>query len=1712
VTQLDEGMLISATYDGDLRKAILKFYDPKSERVYLWHDNTGHKPYCYTKLPLDEIVQLRNRKDILRIEEERKKDLLADDSVTVRKIVATDPLAIGGGQNSVRDEIRAWEADIKYYENYAYDKGLRMGVYYQVIDDKVLPVKSEVPERVAHSLEEVFRKNPPEFAPYLREWAELLGQPLCDFKRIALDIEVANEEGRIPDPEKAELPIIAVSFFNEKEKVVYALSRNGTGPAEDLSTLPYKTLVFASETELIKRTFNKMMDYPVVVTFNGDDFDLRYLKHRAEVKGIKEEEDPIQLMRQEAAIKHGIHLDLYRFFNNRSIQGYAFGNRYSEHTLNGVAEPLLGKSKMEFEGEIADLPIVELANYCLQDSQLAFELTSMSSSVVIKLLIVLSRIGKMPINDVARLGVSNWIRSMLFFEHRKMGALIPRRDELSEKGGASSQAIIKGKKYKGGLVIEPKPGVYFDVSVLDFASLVFDESIFVRKRQTGQVYKTKIGEFVETRLPAGTAFAAKEIGPTWDVLSFDYDTQQASWKTIAAVIRHPNHPKVLELVTESGRRVRITEGHSVITLDTEGKKRTVRGKDLKVGDYVIALSSFSAEQQDTRLDLLPFLRQLTGYDITRGGGGHGRTVILRAKQSHRRFVVPRYLPLTSELMWGLGYWVAEGWHGQSEYRVSLLLEASRHDIELAQSKFEAAGFRTWKSPSNTPGCSILGIGQYESNSNTLSSSIFAKLVVLWFGRRASEKKVPNWVLRLPLRMREAFVDGYYRGDGYNPTNHGKFVVNGKYKVGSYSQLLVDDIMSMGLMSGFHCISKVVGDPESFLTWSSDAAQTYSMTKRPPPELLARTEHVQSFAKTAFYSSHRKNPSRYGRVNRTSVETYKPAFEHFYRGNCHFEKIKEIRIVRNELPVYDISVRGSESFFNSDGLLLSNSLYPSLIKVHNLSYETVNCRHPECKTNLVPDTTHWVCTRRKGITSLVTGSLRDLRVGHYKPLARDTSLSSDERELYSTVSQGLKVFLNACFTGDTDIVTPQGIRNITNVKVGDEVVNINPDTLAIEIDKVVQVQEFPYRGELYHFNDRRFVDLMVTPNHRFLTIDRRKRGGAVFRTAEEVYNGTNIAIPKVRAGVPPEQIERLSLLETARKVGAIANLYPGGRRLSSWFRQLPPGLRWKIRRDGAVNKNRSKVISTWRSHYRLPASALTEEEIDQVEGAGGFVLLGNFKGSKIPARYDPVDFASLCGWVVSEGNPYSTAPRSYPNGHIRGKSNGITISQSFGKGSRKGHIYRREIAELIERLGIRHSTDSRDGKYFKIASPVLHDWIITNCYDEGSTLHKAFSKRVPGFVFESRKTMDAFFESAYKGDGSSRRHVYSTRSRRLAEDMMVIASLAGAKSKIRRDSGMFRVVFRNSSLKLTHSGSSKHKSVKKVQYEGTVYCVTTERNHTVIAGRNGRFVHVGQSYGVMGFETFAFYCLPVAEATAALGRDAITRTIEKCRNLGVSVVYSDTDSLFLQNPSKEQILTVTRWSEGELGVELDLDKTYRYVAFSSRKKNYFGVLADGTVDIRGLTGKKSQTPEFLKKAFFESLDILRSVYSSTDFENARARIRELLTTMIGNLKSREIPMQELAFNVMMGKPTASYKDNTPQHVKAAELLQNNGREIKAGEIISFVKTKTPPYVKPVELAKPDEIDSEKYVDYARSMFDQMLDALDFSFDEIMGATTLDLFWS
>ena len=864
-------LLLSAIYSGEEKKVYLKFYDPQDKIIYQWRDRTDHKPYCYTKMEFaEQAKQVAQKETKFILKQIKKQDIILDKEIEVLKVIAPDPLSIGGTDYSFREKVTSWEADIKYHENYLYDRALIPGSYYVRNDEQITPFEYPISEKVQSALRSLLwdkikeaGEAGKEYRQYITNWAKLLNQPIPELKRVAIDIEVETEEGRMPNARDHDKRITAVGLVgSDGLKKVLVLTNNV--PSDGTSLIP-EAESCASEKELIEKAFTIINAYPIIITFNGDDFDLPYLYARSQDSridpsgvAIPKDKVPIIVKKESfikhgmqaepVGIRHGIHIDLYRTFDNRSIQIYAFSRAYTDHTLNAISEALLDDSKIEFEGDISDLPIQRLAEYCLKDADLTYRLTSFNDNLLMKLLVVIARIGRLSVDDISRFGVNQWIRGILYYEHRQRNELIPSRSELEKKGTASTTAIIKEKKYRGGEVVEPVPGIHFNVIVLDFASL----------------------------------------------------------------------------------------------------------------------------------------------------------------------------------------------------------------------------------------------------------------------------------------------------------------------------------------------------------------------------------------------------------------------------------------------------------------------YPSIIKVHNLSYETINCAHEDCRENEVEGTTHWVCRHRKGLTSFLIGSLRDLRVNYYKYLAKDKTLPSEERKLYNVVSQAIKVILNA-------------------------------------------------------------------------------------------------------------------------------------------------------------------------------------------------------------------------------------------------------------------------------------------------------------------------------------------------------------------------------------------------------------------------------------------------SYGVMGAAIFPLYCLPVADATAALGRTTINRTINKCKEIGIRVVYGDTDSIFLSNPDQKHIEQLVQWARETLGVDLEIDKQYRYVVFSDLKKNYLGVLSDGTVDVKGLTGKKSHTPPFIRKAFYDILEILGKISSEKDFESAREKIKNVIQENARNLEAHKIPLEELSFNVTINKSLNTYGKKTgskmvvdgnsssdiykglPQHIKAAKMLVDaNKREVRAGDIISYVKIKTGDGVRPVELSKPEEIDTEKYLEAMESTFEQVLSALNFDFRSVLGKPrqqSLDeLFWS
>ena len=824
------GLLISATYNSQKNAAILKFYEPVSQRIFLWADKSGHKPYCYSKLSPDEIpTEISERDDVIEIKQVKLLDILHDKPINVSKILVKDPLAIGGTQTSksIRNLIDTWESDIKYYETYLYDSSLIVGKYYKIENDAVVPYDLEISDETKLSLKTMLLDkqsdtNLPDtkqFDEHVSQWANLLNQPIPKIKRISLDIEVESEIGRIPDPKIAEKRITAVGFEgSDGLKQVFVLRKSGIEEGVN-ELLPGVKIVFYEETkekEMILDTFELMKKYPLLITYNGDGFDLPYLYNRANRLGIDRQKNPLYMMRDSATLTDGVHLDLYRTMSNRAFQIYAFGQKYSDFSLNSVSKGLLGEEKIDYGVELNDLTLYQTANYCQNDARLTYNLTAFNNDLLMNLLIVISRIARMPIDDISRMGVSQWIRSLLYYEHRQNGILIPRRQELDNRSSnVLNDAVIKDKKFRGGLVVEPEEGIHFDVTVMDFASL----------------------------------------------------------------------------------------------------------------------------------------------------------------------------------------------------------------------------------------------------------------------------------------------------------------------------------------------------------------------------------------------------------------------------------------------------------------------YPSIIKVKNLSYETVRCSHDACKKNTIPQTNHWVCTKKNGLTSVLIGSLRDLRVNYYKNMAKKDTLTVEEKQLFTVVSQALKVILNA-------------------------------------------------------------------------------------------------------------------------------------------------------------------------------------------------------------------------------------------------------------------------------------------------------------------------------------------------------------------------------------------------------------------------------------------------SYGVMGAEIFPLYFLPAAEATTATGRHIILDTIDKCKESGIGVLYGDTDSLFVKKPTPKQIKDIITKAKMDHNVELEIEKEYRYVVLSGRKKNYLGVTKNGKVDVKGLTGKKSHTPPFIKTLFYELLDILSEIKTAEEFKRAKNKISDKISECARKVQAKEIPLQDLAFNVMISKAPRDYTKTIPQHIRAAKQLESI-REIKKGDIISYVKILNKPGVRPIEMARKSEIDTSKYMEFMESTLDQLTSSMDLDFDTILG---------
>lgn len=472
--------LLGVYYDGKIGRAVLEFVDETGSRFIRIVDPVGHYPYFLTDEDEESLKAKRvlNHPAFHAVELVSKINPLTMEKTTLRKVVVKDPLAV----RSLRTKVsNAWEAKIKYHANYIFDYGLIPGMRYVVEtnggEGRIILIKPEIPPEVLADFRAAFQLGQQESDRMAEDLLLLFEELPPKAKRISIDIEVYTPvRGRVPSPRIAEYPIVSVALVsNDGLRKVLVLARNFNHRFDFMGEeYPPDAEVefFDSEVALILETLRILSKYPVVISFNGDNFDLTYIYVRAIRLGIPRSMVPIEITQNMARLETGLHLDLYKFFSNRAVKNYAFGGKYQEEKLDAISSALLGISKIGIEEGVGDLSASLLIAYNFRDAEITLKLTDFNNELVWKLITLLARVAKTSYEEICRKQISYWIQNLFFWEHRRLGYLIPNKEDIQKFAKtASTKAVIEGKKYAGALVIEPPMGVFFDVVVLDIASL-----------------------------------------------------------------------------------------------------------------------------------------------------------------------------------------------------------------------------------------------------------------------------------------------------------------------------------------------------------------------------------------------------------------------------------------------------------------------------------------------------------------------------------------------------------------------------------------------------------------------------------------------------------------------------------------------------------------------------------------------------------------------------------------------------------------------------------------------------------------------------------------------------------------------------------------------------------------------------------------------------------------------------------------------------------------------------------------------------------------------------------------------------------------------------------------------------------------------------------------------------------------------------------------
>ena len=307
----------------------------------------------------------------------------------------------------------------------------------------------------------------------LRELYYKLDDVVPSFHNIVhLDIEIEMGGALTPEYVKAApMPITSIALIDMTTKTKICFIVDKSKEIEEYNQEGKHIIPCHSEKELIKKFLDKWeeLDPTIVVGWNSAYFDIPYVYHRfkqvvggeqvlrlSPIKKINVRDFAGETQITIGGINHLDYMLLHKKYIMKEEPSYKLGE---------IGTKYVGLGKLEYEGNLNTLfknDLNAFIEYNLRDVEIIEKLEEKLK--FIELTIMISHICNIPYESIYYNTVMNEGAILKYL--KREGIVSPNKP-------TTHNPILKNTKesYAGGYLLEPIPGLYFDVIDLDFTSL-----------------------------------------------------------------------------------------------------------------------------------------------------------------------------------------------------------------------------------------------------------------------------------------------------------------------------------------------------------------------------------------------------------------------------------------------------------------------------------------------------------------------------------------------------------------------------------------------------------------------------------------------------------------------------------------------------------------------------------------------------------------------------------------------------------------------------------------------------------------------------------------------------------------------------------------------------------------------------------------------------------------------------------------------------------------------------------------------------------------------------------------------------------------------------------------------------------------------------------------------------------------------------------------